>query len=180
MVFGEEVRVRKHRFSRQRGFSLAELMVIISIMGVLMSIALPLLIAWYRNASLQSAGRDLYSSLKLAQANAARRNQNCAVTFGGGGYTVYVDANRNFTQDAGEIVLGGHRWNTYSSVSVALADITFASNPPALPTVAFSPSSLPVAPGGARPNGGVTLRSTTGRSMVVTSSISGNIRIRRN
>lgn len=180
MIFSEEVRVGKYRFSRQRGFSLAELMVIISIMGVLMSIALPLLMAWYRNASLQSAGRDLYSSLKLAQANAARRNQNCAVTFGGGGYTVYVDANRNFTQDPGEIVLGGHRWSAYSSVSVAGAEITFPGNTANLPTVAFLPSSLPAVPGGALPNGGVTLRSTTGRSMAVTSNISGNIRIRRN
>ena len=170
--------MRKYLRAGQQGFSLSELIVVISIIAILSAIALPMLMVWYRNASLQVAGRDLYSTLKLTQANAARRDQNCAITFIGGGYAAYVDLNGDFKQDAGEPLLAEHRWSSYNSVSVAAADISFPDNSANLPTLAFRPNTLPVSASGL-PNGSVTLKSTTGRVLTVSSNISGNITIKR-
>lgn len=163
----------------QGGFTLAELMTVISIMSILMAIGMPLLMTWYRNTSVHVASRDLYSTLKLVQANAARRNLNCAISFNGAnGYVAYVDANQNFKRDADEAELASYRWSSYPSVSVTAADITYPLNMDEEPTLAFRPNALPVTATGL-PNGSVTVKSSTGRAFTVSSSISGNIGIKR-
>ena len=163
----------------QQGFTLAEVITVISIMSILMTIAMPMMITWYRNASLQAASRDLYSSIKLTQANAARRNQICAISFDDGdGYVAYVDTNRNFKQDAGEPELASQRWRSYISVSIGAGGVDFPVNADNKPTLAFRPNSLPASNLGL-PNGSVILQSATGRSLQVRSSISGNVTISR-
>lgn len=164
----------------QSGFSLAEVMTVVSIIVILSVIAMPRMMTWYLNASLQTASRDLYSTLKLAQANAARRNRNCVVAFNqNDGYTAYVDINKNFKHDPGEPVLLSRAWSVYSSVRIPGGGITYPKNRENLPAIGFRPSALPVAYDGKVPNGSVTLISTTGRSFTVSSNITGNITIKK-
>lgn len=62
--------------ARGRGFSLIELLVAVSVIIVMMAVALPNFNTWIRNARVRAVAEALQSSLRLAQAEAQRRNQS--------------------------------------------------------------------------------------------------------
>lgn len=68
-----------------KGFTFAELLIIIAIMGVLATIAIPAFSVWLPNYRLRSAGRDLFSTLQVAKLKAIRANSEYEVTFNIGG-----------------------------------------------------------------------------------------------
>lgn len=59
-----------------RGFSLTELMVAVSVIAILMAVALPNFSTWIRNAQVRTVADALQASLRLAQGEAQRRNQS--------------------------------------------------------------------------------------------------------
>lgn len=61
---------------RQRGFSLVELLVAISILGLLMAAAMPSLGTWLDNTRIRNAGDSVIAGLQSARAEAVRTNQN--------------------------------------------------------------------------------------------------------
>ncbi len=58
-----------------RGFSLVELMVTISLLGLLLGLAAPAFSTWTRNAQVRSVSDALQSGLRFAQSEAVRRNR---------------------------------------------------------------------------------------------------------
>ena len=170
--------IRHKILESRQGFTLAELIVVVALIAILLSIATPGFMLWYRNTSLQVTARDLYTALKLTQANAARRNQNCAITFSGGGYVAYVDADKDFQFDAGEIQLAQFPLVGEELGAVSMGSITYADNSAGEPTIAFRPNALPVVNGTGLANGSVTFSLASGRQLVVGSSISGNITVK--
>lgn len=62
-----------------RGFSLIELMVTITVLGILLAAAIPAFGRWIANASVRSAGESLQNGLRLAQAEAMRRNRQAVL-----------------------------------------------------------------------------------------------------
>lgn len=66
---------------KESGFTVFELMVVIGIIVVMASIAVPGFIGWLPNHRLTSAGDELLSTLQIAKMRAVRENEIVAVTF---------------------------------------------------------------------------------------------------
>lgn len=60
--------------SRQRGATLLELMVTVTIVGIIAAIGIPQMGQWIRNSSVNSAAEILQNGLRQAEAEAIRRN----------------------------------------------------------------------------------------------------------
>lgn len=104
---------------RQRGFTLFELMMTLTLAGVLAAIAVPNMRDFMRNNRLSSAANDLLRSVQVARSEAVKRQTivtACASsnpsatdpTCSGGemtGWIVFQDANNNWDRDADEAVL---------------------------------------------------------------------------
>lgn len=59
-----------------RGFTLTELMVTVSIMGILLALGLPSMADWIANSRIRSSSDSILAGLQLARAEAIRRNAN--------------------------------------------------------------------------------------------------------
>jgi len=65
----------------ERGFSLIELMVTISVMALLLAAAVPSFGPWVANSRVRSTAESLQNGIRLAQTEAVRRNRQVAFTF---------------------------------------------------------------------------------------------------
>ena len=63
------------------GFTLIELMVTITLLGILVSLSLPSFITWIRNAQVRTVSEALQTGVRTAQAEAVRRNRQVVMTF---------------------------------------------------------------------------------------------------
>lgn len=90
---------------KQSGFTIVELVIVITIMAILVAIAIPSFQQLMMTNRLASATNDLMGSLNLARSEAIRRGAWVNVGAAGanwkGGWRVYVDANRNGAFNAG-------------------------------------------------------------------------------
>ena len=68
------------RTRRARGFTLVELMVTLVLMATLLALGVPSFPAWIRNGKLRAVGDSLQTGLRLAQAEALRRNRQVVFT----------------------------------------------------------------------------------------------------
>ena len=83
------------RFSQQ-GFTFLELVLIVSVIGLIAAIAAFSIPEWRRNVRLRTTARDVISSFQFARVEAAKRNSSILVqvTAGGAGVgdcTVFID-----------------------------------------------------------------------------------------
>ncbi len=85
-----------------RGFTLPELLIVITILAVLMAAGLPSFGEFVRNQRVKTASFDLFSSLVLARNEAITRNASITMRAAGGawsnGWTV------TYTDDGGNVV----------------------------------------------------------------------------
>ncbi len=83
-----------------RGFSFVELMVVISIVGIISALSIPAYIASMPKRRLKAATRGLYGSLQQARLLAVKENRSKRVRFEVNFY--YFDDNNNRAYDANE------------------------------------------------------------------------------
>lgn len=70
--------IARHR--RTSGFTLVEMMVVLVLMAVLMALAMPSFSTWIRNSKVRTVADSLQTGLRLAQAEALRRNRQVVFT----------------------------------------------------------------------------------------------------
>lgn len=99
--------------TRARGFSLIELLVVLSIAAVLLGIGVPNMQQYIVSSRLSSASNEFFTALNVARSEAVRRGLQVTVITNGtagsrdftAGWTMFVDNNANGALDAGEEVL---------------------------------------------------------------------------
>jgi Tfp pilus assembly protein FimT len=104
------MRTCQNNRTREGGFTLFELAVIIAIIALLASMAIPAFSVWMPNYKLRSAARGLYSDLQMAKLGAVKQNKQWAVVFdqasNPGRYFVCSDDGANDVWD-GPPAMGG-------------------------------------------------------------------------
>lgn len=106
--------------TRTDGFTLLELMVVLTVAGLLLGIGVPAMGDFIRNARITGAANDVMAALHFARSEAIKRRQpvslcssansqvaepTCAATSQLLGWIVFVDTNQSGSRDAGEAVL---------------------------------------------------------------------------
>src|SRR4051812_43964122 len=107
---------------QQSGFTMFELMITLTVAGILASIAVPNVRDFMRNNRLSSTANDLLRGTQIARSEAVKRQQNvvlCASTdpaavnpvcsFGAfRGWIVFQDTNSNWDRTVGETIISRH------------------------------------------------------------------------
>jgi type IV fimbrial biogenesis protein FimT len=119
------------RHLRRRGFTLVELVVTIALLSLLLGLAAPKFSVWVRNARVRTAADSLSNGIRLAQAEAVRRNRQVVFFFTDSSdctASLSASSNRNFwavrtvaivTGDSVEAVQCGMLTDTTAAVSIS-------------------------------------------------------------
>jgi len=84
---------------KNSGFSLAELMITLSIFGIIATVGAPSFLSWSKNYQLKSASDNLYSHMQMAKIGAVKENMPWTVNFNQNGIRGY-----NIKNGLGKIV----------------------------------------------------------------------------
>ena len=138
------------------GFTVAEVLVAASILGILSAIAIPSYNAWLPKSRVNGAARELFAECQLAKMRAISENNDYVITFntGNNSYGIYDDNDCDFATagaESGELVktvdvsnkhpgIGyGYIAGKSPSGNVITKAVTFTGTPP---RVTFSPTGL--------------------------------------
>jgi prepilin-type N-terminal cleavage/methylation domain-containing protein len=94
---------------RQKGFTLVELMIAATIVGIILAFTMPGFVGYLQDMNQKQARATLIESVRIARQTAVTQHAPVIMTFGTGGvntnvtkFTIHVDNNNNRTVDAGE------------------------------------------------------------------------------
>jgi type IV fimbrial biogenesis protein FimT len=138
-----------------RGFSIGELMTVVSLIGILAAVGIPSFLSFQPSMRLNGAAREVLSRLMWARANAVQNNNTSVVTFlNDHSFQIFNDANGNGSVDANETttvdlqtdysdvtftVTGSSSTPTFTGRGTAASDTTVTiSNPSGSKTVEVS------------------------------------------
>ena len=118
------------RHRRAGGFTIIELVIAIALVGTLLKLGVPAFTAWIRNAQVRTVADALQNGVRLAQAEAVRRNRTVvlALTNAQPALNATAAANGKFWSiqtvaqlgdAAGEFVLGGALSDVAAGVAIA-------------------------------------------------------------
>lgn len=181
------MRKEKPQAVRQAGFSVAELMVVVAVIGILAAVTVPNAQDWLGGYRLRQAGMDLAANLNQAKSTAIGRGRTCAVTFlqpvGGVtyDYVVYVDNDTNLRFSSGDEIIARVLFSTdYPGVawdsSKSGGGITFAANGDNLPTIGFRANGFTRNSSGGFGAGSAFLKNRKGAELRIVVSSVGSIR----
>lgn len=109
----------------QGGFTIAELMVVIAIVAIMATLALPNFIGPAAESRLRGAGDNLRGDLQLARARAVRDAVPVALAFTAEGYTLFTDEGATQRSlDAGETVIRARRFDSGVRCDTGATDFT--------------------------------------------------------
>jgi len=116
----------------ENGFSLAELVVLMAVIGILTAFSVPMMLTYWRTSTLTAGAREVAAALNSARELAIRENKNVCVTTDGTRLqyrlpaVLLADACLNPTTWKGPITDGGGNIRLDNRVTVsATANVTF-------------------------------------------------------
>ena len=142
----------------QAGMTLIEILIAITVMGLLMMIGLPNMTIWLNNSQIRTAGETLLTGLTLARVEAVRRNQivrfqmvsdltsGCTISPSGKSWVVSLDDPTSLCDTAPSDTTAPRVIQTRSG-SEATPRVTIAAQP--VGVVYFNGLGRPTSPGGA-------------------------------
>ncbi len=151
----------------ESGFTLAELMVVIAIIGICAAIAVPNFIGWLPKHRLNSATYDLVGAIQWARLRALKDHASVVIVFNPGddSYLTFVDNGANpgdGLQDGDEPTIRGG----VMPAGVHLDDTSFAAE-----KLQFDPRGFPKGGGG-----NIDLQNNQGASKTITVNATGSSR----
>ena len=81
----------KKKIQKGSGFSLIEILLVIAVMGIIASLAIPSFLKARTDAKLRGAASNLKGDLELAKMRAIRENAYVVIAFDESGYIIFVD-----------------------------------------------------------------------------------------
>ena len=128
--------MRSHTPTRITGFTLLEMLITLSILGILAFMAVPSLMDTFNRLAVNTAARRINTALSLARSEAVKRGRNvsvcpsssgtdCAAGSWAAGWIVFVDANGDADGATGSVDSGDEVLRVFD----ALADIDVAVSP---------------------------------------------------
>ncbi len=153
---------------KNRGFTLIEVLVVVTVVGIMVTIAGISLVSSSRNAELRSVAREMYGQFQRAKMEAIKRNQPVAIVFDTTGvdqYQVFVDLDNDKVLDAGEQLMA----EIVMKNGIELQSISFGGND----ETGFTPRG--------RPTGGFgsvdIVNTVTSKKFQLTTSIAGYVHL---
>jgi type IV fimbrial biogenesis protein FimT len=146
--------IMEKRIQNRSGFTVMEMVVAIGILGILVLIAAPNLLAQRPNMKVKATARDIYSAFQHARLEAVEENETVVVTFtpgafsdegGIGSYRLFVDDGAgggtagNQVQDGGEASL----MTVAMPQAVSLISAAFTDGSVTVDEVGFTGQGLP-------------------------------------
>ena len=154
--------------SRNKGFTLVELMIVIAIIGVLAAIITPSFLSWRDRSKVRGDATELRAAFESTKLRAIKHNTNAVVTFPDAtSYQAYVDTNNNNVRDAGEVIITTRTL----APGVTITTNTFTGN-----DMAFNPRGMANGPNS---TGRIVMTSPGGASYEVVVSSFGRVRMER-
>ena len=166
------------KLTDKSGFSLFELIVTLSIFGVMIAIAIPSFLSYRPTMRIKGAARDIASAFQWARMKAVTENNAFAVKFSGNSYSIYDDNDNDDiyadTTDPLDIAI---------RTSTLPDGISFGVGPTVTPVpadfITFGGDAADFSSRGTVDNGTVYITNTKGDSYAVIVSTSGRVRIQK-
>lgn len=146
---------------RKNGFTLMELMIVIAIVAILSSVAIPNFIGWLPERRLDLAAQDILQGLQKSRSKAIMTNRQVVVDFDDAAesFSAFVDEDASGGLDAGEL--------TIADLSMP-AGIDLTPNLGGVSTVVFDNRGIPDI------SGTVIVQNTNGNNRTVQLYLSGH------
>ena len=135
------------------GFTLAELMIVIAIMGIMAGIAIPMMLHYYPDYQARGAARNLVANLQQARLEAIRSNANVVIEITPGVFTTAgrVGSYRAYVDNGAGTVLGaGANDNIRDGTERILFTAPMPDRVSLTKLVGFIPAADPLAPAGTK------------------------------
>ena len=164
--------------NNNRGFTLMELMIVVAVISILASMAVPEFKRWTASMRLSESVQSIHAFFQGSRMEAIKEGRNVVVAFSMGTgslgtYTAFLDNNGNGVRDAGERSLGLGRLASRITMEIVGFDQLDASKP-SLERTHFDSRGLATGC-----NGWVVLRDDYGDTMRVILNSSGTSRVER-
>lgn len=162
-----------HRKSKQSGFSMLELIIVMAVIAIMAAIATPSFLSWRKDFWLKGAARDLLGNMQKAKLTSIKRRTNVTMEFDTGGYSylAYIDGDGTTGYDPtatdDELILS-ETWNddVYFDTDQSTDGISFNGN-----KTNFQPSGIPTL------SGAIYIKNDNGKKLSIALSAAGNIHI---